>query len=137
MQRRWFCSQFKCQTVQIWPIDRALSGATTPDQSGLGSYGIEGVLHILQTSKTGALPSNGLMLYLGHSLGGEGVLPLSRDAVGIISGSSRQGCIYWRKINLTECKIEKVIYSKNLFNCECICRCLTSRFFFNITKQIV
>ena len=30
----------------IWPIDRTLSGATTPSQSGPGSDGNEGVLRI-------------------------------------------------------------------------------------------
>ena len=36
------------QISSIQPIDRAaLSGATTPGQSGLGSDGNEGVLHIL------------------------------------------------------------------------------------------
>ena len=49
--------QFKClfQTIQsiistpfssIWPIDIALSDATIPGQSGPGSNGNEGVLHI-------------------------------------------------------------------------------------------
>ena len=47
----------------IWPIDRIMSSATTPDQSGSGSNGNEGVLHILRSSWTGALPSNGLMSY--------------------------------------------------------------------------
>ena len=31
----------------IWPIDRTLSGASTPVQSGTGRDGNEGVLHIL------------------------------------------------------------------------------------------
>ena len=52
----------------IWPIDRTLSGTTTPSQSGPGSNGNEGVLHVLQISKAGASPSDGLMSYLGHSL---------------------------------------------------------------------
>ena len=30
----------------IWPIDRTLSSATTPDKSEPGSDGNEGVLHI-------------------------------------------------------------------------------------------
>ena len=34
----------------IWPIDRTLSGATTQGQSGPGSDGNEGVLHIRQSS---------------------------------------------------------------------------------------
>ena len=50
--------------------DRALSGATIPGQSGLGSNGNEGVLHIPQSSSiTGTSPSDCLVSYLGHSLG--------------------------------------------------------------------
>ena len=53
----------------IWPTDRALSGVITPDQSGAGSDGNEGVLCILQNSSvTGASPSNCLVAYQGHSL---------------------------------------------------------------------
>ena len=53
----------------IRPIDRTQSGATTPCQSGPGSDGNQGVLHILQShSITGALPSDCLMSYPGHSL---------------------------------------------------------------------
>ena len=54
------------QFSSIWPIDRTLSGATTPGQSGPGSDGNEGVLHIPHSSRlTGAPPSD----CLGHSLG--------------------------------------------------------------------
>ena len=48
----------------IWPIDRILSGATTPDQSGLWSDDNKEILHI-----PGASPLDGLMSYSGHSLG--------------------------------------------------------------------
>ena len=42
------------QFSSIWPIDRALSDATTPGQSRLKSNGNEGVLRIPQsTSITG------------------------------------------------------------------------------------
>ena len=34
------------QFISIWPIDRTLSGATTPDQSDSGSDDNEGVLCI-------------------------------------------------------------------------------------------
>ena len=53
----------------IWlPIDRTLSGVTTPGQSGPGSDGNEGVFHIPQSSSiTGASPSDCLVLYPGHS----------------------------------------------------------------------
>ena len=52
----------------IWPIDKTLSGATTLGYSGPGSNGNEEVLHIPQSSKTGASPSEGLILYPGYSL---------------------------------------------------------------------
>ena len=38
---------------------------TTPDQRGPGSNGNEGVIHIPQISKAGALPSDCLMSYPG------------------------------------------------------------------------
>ena len=53
----------------IWPIDRILSGATTPGLSGSGSNGNERVLHIPQNLRTEASPSDGLMSYQEHSLG--------------------------------------------------------------------
>ena len=42
---------------------------TTPDQSKPGSKVNEEVLHIPQSSKTGASPSDGLVSYSRHSLG--------------------------------------------------------------------
>ena len=49
-------------------MDRALSCATIPDQSGPGSNGNEEVLHIPQSSSiTGTSPSDCLVSYLGHS----------------------------------------------------------------------
>ena len=54
----------------IWLIYRTLSGATSPDQSGLGSHSNEEVLHIPQSSNaTGASWSDSFVSYLGHSLG--------------------------------------------------------------------
>ena len=50
-------------------IDRSLSGAITPGQSGHGSDDNEEVLHIPQ-SITGASLSDCLVSYLGHSLVG-------------------------------------------------------------------
>ena len=56
------------QFSSIWPIDRTLSGATTPGQSGPGSDGIEGVLRIPQSSSiTGTSPSDCLVAYPRHS----------------------------------------------------------------------
>ena len=53
----------------IWPIDRTLSGATTPGQIGAGINGNEGILRIPWSTKTGASPSDCLMSLPGHSLG--------------------------------------------------------------------
>ncbi len=51
----------------IKPIDRALSGATTPGQSGPGSNGNDRVLLIPQSpSITGLSSSDFLVLYPGH-----------------------------------------------------------------------
>ncbi len=53
----------------IYPINRTLSGATIPDQSGPGSDGNEGVLSIPQRpSITGTSTLDCLVSYLGHSL---------------------------------------------------------------------
>ena len=49
-------------------MDRILSGATTPGQSESESNGHEEVCSILQISKAGASPSDGLTSYPGHSL---------------------------------------------------------------------
>ena len=60
------CSQFS----SIWHIDRTLSGASTPGQSGPRSDGNEGVLCILQSTEiTEASPSDCLVSYPGHSVG--------------------------------------------------------------------
>ena len=59
------------QFCSIWPIDRTLSGATTPDQGGPRSDGNEGVLYIPQSSSiTWTSPSNCLVSYPGKSSGG-------------------------------------------------------------------
>ena len=51
----------------IWPIDKTLSGATTLGQSGPGSNGNEGVLHIPQSSSiTEASPSDYSVSYPGN-----------------------------------------------------------------------
>ena len=66
-----------------------LSGATTPDQSGSGSDGNKRVHRILQSSSiTGTSPSDCLVPYPGHSLGG-GVLPRCRGAVCVFYSLSR------------------------------------------------
>ena len=63
------------QISSIWPLDRTLSGTTTPGQSGLGSDGNEGVLRIPQSSITGTSPSNCLISYQDTCWGG-GLTPL-------------------------------------------------------------
>ena len=56
-----------------------LSGATTLSQSGPGSTGNEGVLHIPQSSIiTGALPSDCLMSYIQATHWGWGLTLLQR-----------------------------------------------------------
>ena len=61
-----------------------------PGQSGPGSEGNEGVRHIPKSSSiTGTSPSDSLVSYLGHSMGGG--LPLYRGAVGVFYSPSRLG----------------------------------------------
>ena len=75
------CTQFKMsktvlfQTIQFsiriqFSSVRTLSGATTTSQTELGSDGHKELLHIPQSfSITGALPSDWLVSYRGHSFG--------------------------------------------------------------------
>ena len=59
------------QFSSIWPIDRTLSGATTPRQGGPESDGNEEVLRISKSSSiTEASPSDCLVSYPGHLLAG-------------------------------------------------------------------
>ena len=52
------------QFISIWPIDRNLSGATTPDLSEPERDGNEGILCFLQSSSiSGISPSDCLVLY--------------------------------------------------------------------------
>ena len=46
------------QTVSIWAMSETLTGTTTPGQSDPGSYANERVLHILQSSRNEASPSD-------------------------------------------------------------------------------
>ena len=55
----------------IYPIDRALSGATIPSLSGPGSYGNEGVLCIPQSPHHWNLNIRLFNVISGHSLVGE------------------------------------------------------------------
>ena len=72
------------QFFSIWAMDRTLSGATTPNQSGPESDGNKGVLRISQSSSiTGTLPSDCLVSYLGHSLE-RGFTPLQRSSQCIL-----------------------------------------------------
>ena len=78
----------------IWPIDRTLSGATTPGQSEPWSNGNKEGLHIPQSSyMTGTSPSDCLMPCPGHSLLWGGALPLCRDAVSVFYSPSKLGWV--------------------------------------------
>ena len=92
MSKQIYFKQFIfTQFSSFWPIDRILSGVTTPGQSGPGSDSNERVLRIPQSSSiTGTSPSDCLVLYPGYSFG-VGVLPLYREAVGVFYSPSRLG----------------------------------------------
>ena len=66
------------------PLDRTLSGATTPGYSGPRSDGIKEVLYIPKSSSiAGASLSDCLVSYPGHLLGRWGSYSLCGDAVGV------------------------------------------------------
>ena len=73
----------------IRPIDRILSGVTTPSQNGPGNDGNEEILCIPQSSSvTGASPSDCLKSYPGDSCVCRRVLPLDRVAVNVFYSPS-------------------------------------------------
>ena len=75
----------------ISPIDRALSGASTPDPSEPSSDSNDWVLRIPQSSSiTGTSPTDCFISYFGHLLE-EGVLPLWSEAVCVFYSRSRLG----------------------------------------------
>ena len=75
------------QFSSIWPIDRTLSGATIPSQSGPESGGHEGVLRIPQRFNiTGTSPSDRLISFLVGR-----VLSLCRDGVGVFYSLNQLG----------------------------------------------
>ena len=99
------------QFSSIRPIDRTLSGSSTPGQSGSGSDGNKGLLCILQ-SITGTSPSDRLVSYPGYSLEksyssaanwspliGGGFLTLCKEAVDIFYWASED---INQKMNLIE-----------------------------------
>ena len=60
MIKLFYLKQF---SLNIRPIERTLSGATTPEQIGPGSDGNKGRLRIPQSITTQALPSDCLVSY--------------------------------------------------------------------------
>ena len=63
-------------TSSIRSIDATLTDITRLGQSGPGSNGNEGVLHIPQSSRTEAFPSDGSVSHPGHLLGRVGLTSL-------------------------------------------------------------
>ena len=103
-----------------WPIDRTLSGVTTPGQSGSGSNGNEGVLGILQSfSITGTSPSNYLMSYPGFLLAEEGLTPLKRFSwlwVGLtLTASLQKGILQSQPTRLINIRIKVSTYTSPKF----------------------
>ena len=87
MYHEQFNMPFVCTWLNnfIRPIVGTLTGTTTLGQSETGSNGNEEVLHISQSSRTGASTSDVLISYPGHLRvsGREGVFPLGRNTVRV------------------------------------------------------
>ena len=79
------------QFSSICPIDRTLSGATTPGQSELGSDGNKEVLHIPQSSRITEPYHQIILCHIRTLIGG--VLPLCRGAVSVFYRPSQLGYI--------------------------------------------
>ena len=73
----------------IWPIDKNLSGSTTPSQRESGSNCNEGVLYI-PLKLQGWIIAIRLFNVISKTLVG-GVLHLSRNPVGVFYSPNRQG----------------------------------------------
>ena len=88
----FFKIQFSISTQfsSIWPVERTLVSATTPDQSELRSDDTEGILRIPQNSSiTGSSSSDYFESYVGHLLGV--VSSLYLEAVGVFYNLSLLG----------------------------------------------
>ena len=102
------------QFSSIRPIDRALSGATTPGQSGPGSDSNERVLRISQSSSiTRTSPSDCLVSYPGHSFAEEWVLALCREAVRVFYSPSKLDNRKSWKLKSDTSKIHQIATRRN------------------------
>ena len=82
-----FCPfSISVQFSSIWPIDRTLSDATTPRQSGPGSDVNEGALRIPQSSSITEARRFDCLVIIRTLVG---VFSLGRDAVGVFYCFSR------------------------------------------------
>ena len=99
------------QFSSIWPIDRTLSSATTPSQSGPGSNGNEVVLYIPQSSSIAETStSDCLVLYPGHSLMG-GSYPSAE--VQLVYSTTPAN---WAKTILKQINLTLTVHIKYSFN---------------------
>ena len=89
--------------VSIWPINRTLSGATTPDQSGSGSNDNEGVFHVPQSFKIGA--SLRWFCIISGTLGWR-VLLLCRNAADIFTARADRALWFWDSKRITQSRSE-------------------------------
>ena len=104
----------------MWPIDRTLSGATSPGQSGYGSDSNERLLSIFQSSCiNGASPSDCLVSYPGFSL--ECSYPSAKNPVGVFYSSSQLGHRILVGGVLSLCREgDGVFYNPSWLGCELI-----------------
>ena len=86
----------------IWPMDGTLSESTSLGQSESESNCYEGVLHIPQSSRIEASPSDILVSYPGHSLE-RGLTPLQRCSRHILQPQSNGQKIQRNKITNQLC----------------------------------
>ena len=97
----------------IWPIDRILSGATTLGQNEAGSKSNERVLCIPQSSSIiETSPSDCLVSYPGHSLGGLQSVSISKSPIYQLN--SGLNIIHIQKDQVQINFLKKKLYKKNV-----------------------
>ena len=111
IQQAFICTQLN------GTIDRTLTSSHTPGQSGPGCNANEWILHIPQSTKNGALPSDGLVSYPEHTWSKGLITPQRRSwdilqsyPTGLINKSEKKKNIY-----IYEC-FTVVIYFWIVFN---------------------
>ena len=130
------------QVSSIWPVDRTLSRATSPGQSGPGNNGNEGVLRIPQSSCiTGAALSDCFVSYLEHSLGESYPSAEMQSVYSTAQPTYMCTCMYiyiyiYVCVCVCVCMYVWVCLYIYIYVCVCVCVCVCVRIYRSIYLYI-